>query len=309
MDIPHQKRIQKLLKEIDIIDINDRSNLEELCKYVKKNTKNIFVGLHPCGKAYHYHTHDFYEVNYLYEGDCVNIVDGEKLYMTSGDFVIMHPGTFHTIYAESQSVVVNILVRASFFDEVLSSAEENGTSLLAGFMSTAKDKAYYKYMMCKAECVREEVEALMEEEWAGRFNRDMIQVSLFLSLICKLLRGEIKAAISGKQNVNSNVLMDILEYISEHYAVTTLNHISERFGYSTAHICRMFVKETGKSFSRIVTEIRMNKALTYLADTDLKMYEIARLLGYESHEYFQRVFKKHFGVTPFKCRQLDKETM
>lgn len=306
MDLSHHKRLQKLLKDIDIIDINDRSNLEQLCKYVKKKSKNIFVCRHPSGKAHHNHTHDFYEINYLYEGDCINIIDGESIYMDSGDFIIMHPGTFHTIYAESESIVVNILIRTSFFDEIFSSAEENAASLLSSFMTAAKDKSYYKYVTCKAENIREEVEKLMEEESSCQFNKDLIQTSLLFSIFSKLLRSENKATISGKQNVSSNTLMDILKYLSNYYDIATLQHISNQFGYSSAHICRMFLKETGKSFGRILTEIRMNKALEYLTDTDLKMYEISQLLGYDSHEYFQRVFKKHFGITPLRCRQENK---
>lgn len=306
MDLPHQKRIQKLLKDIDIIDINDRSSLEQLCKYVKKKNKNIYVCLHPSGRTYHYHTHDFYEINYLYGGDCINLIDGENIYMEDGDFVIMHPGTFHAIYAESESIIVNILIRTSFFDEVFSSVDENAASPLSSFMTAAKDKSYYKYVTCKAKNIREEVEKLMEEESSCQFNRDLIQTSLLFSIFSKLLRSENKATISGKQNVSSNTLMDILKYLSNYYDIATLQHISNQFGYSSAHICRMFLKETGKSFGRILTEIRMNKALEYLTDTDLKMYEISQLLGYDSHEYFQRVFKKHFGITPLRCRQENK---
>ena len=106
-----------------------------------------------------------------------------------------------------------------------------------------------------------------------------------------------------KQNPNSKIVMDLLEYMHENYQTATLKGIAEKFGYSDSHLCRMFLKETGKSIGRVLTETRMNKALEYLGDTDLKMYEISELIGYESHEYFQRVFKKYFGMTPLQCRQ------
>ncbi len=302
MNLPDTNKIQTLIDNIGMIDINNYSNLEPLNKYIKKLTKNVSVCLHPSGSTHIYHTHDFYEINFVYEGDCINLVEGEKIYMKAGDLLLMSPGTFHTVYAETQSTVVNILIRPSFFHHTFLFVEEDENSLLSVFISKTSDKTHYKYVMCEAECIIGEIADLLQEEATNYPNADIVQASTLSYLICKLLRNETHAIISGIQNASSNTVMRILEYINESYASVTLTDISNRFGYTPAHICRLLLTHTEKTFGKIVTEIRLNKAIEYLRDTNLKIYEISELLGYNSHEYFQRLFKSHFGVTPLQYR-------
>ena len=303
MDLSHTQKMQKMIENLGMVDINSYTNLESLNKYVKKSTKNIYACLHPSGETHAYHTHDFYEINYVYEGDCTNIIEGEKIYMEAGDFIIMSPGIFHTVYAETYSIVVNILIRPTFFHNTFLYVDEDESSLLSAFISKMKEKNHYKYYKCKADCIIEEIASLIEEEAAQYHNSDIILDSIAVRLICNLLRNENQAMISGIQNTSSNTIMSILEYMNENYTEASLAVVSDKFGYTPAHLCRMFSKHTGKTFGKILTEIRINKAIELLCNTNLKIFEISDLLGYNSHEYFQRLFKSHLGVTPQKYRQ------
>ena len=42
----------------------------------------------------------------------------------------------------------------------------------------------------------------------------------------------------------------------------------------------------------------MEEARRLLDSGELKVYEVARQVGYEDERYFQKTFKKIFGVTP-----------
>lgn len=69
------------------------------------------------------------------------------------------------------------------------------------------------------------------------------------------------------------------------------------FKMSPEYLSTLFAKETGKTFSNYLKEIRMEKAKNLLQETDLKIYEIACRTGYPDQKYFSKVFKEYTGVS------------
>lgn len=60
--------------------------------------------------------------------------------------------------------------------------------------------------------------------------------------------------------------------------------------------------ETGSNLSDYVLRLKMERAAEMLADHSLKNFEIALKLGYQNPNYFIRVFKKYYSVTPQEYR-------
>ena len=56
-------------------------------------------------------------------------------------------------------------------------------------------------------------------------------------------------------------------------------------------------------FVEYITETRIAAAKEMLEQGDLKVYEIAEKLGYESSFYFSKVFKKVTGLSPREYQQ------
>ncbi|HAX2108986.1 TPA: helix-turn-helix domain-containing protein [Escherichia coli] len=54
----------------------------------------------------------------------------------------------------------------------------------------------------------------------------------------------------------------------------------------------------GASFSRIITEVRMKKAITLMRCANGNIFVVARACGYNSLSYFIHSFKKYHSVTP-----------
>lgn len=296
-----------LVQAISTIDINDISRIEHFGKYVTEPKKNIYVCMHPSGTVDFYHTHDFFEINYVYEGECVNMVEKQHVYMKTGDFMLIHPGTFHTVYADTDSKVVNILIKDDFFEDKFMGVNGVGDGHLALFINSAKKKTYYSYVMCPAEFVKSEFESLMAEEVENKINSAMMQEALILHIIIKLLRNVEKSNISDVRMSRSNVLSEIIQYMMDNYKTTSLADVSREFGYSQTHVCRMFSTKSEKTFVGTLNEIRMEKALSYLKNPRYKISEIASVLGYDSIEYFYRLFKSHHGITPQKFRESVKK--
>lgn len=82
----------------------------------------------------------------------------------------------------------------------------------------------------------------------------------------------------------------------------SLQAIADRVQLNPSYLSRIYKLETGTSISDFIYELRMEKAVYYLRSTDLKIYEITALLGYQYAPYFIKVFKQRFGITPQEYR-------
>jgi PAS domain S-box-containing protein len=79
--------------------------------------------------------------------------------------------------------------------------------------------------------------------------------------------------------------------------------ISRCCAMSPAHFSRTFHQATGTSFKHFVLQKRIEKSLTLLQTSDLRVKEIAHATGFRQMAYFTRAFKKHTGMNPSKYRQ------
>ncbi|MCR1960575.1 hypothetical protein CWE04_01130 [Thomasclavelia cocleata] len=98
---------------------------------------------------------------------------------------------------------------------------------------------------------------------------------------------------------SSNVLVKkALAYISLNYkSPITLNSVASYLGVTPFYISNLLSTHTSKNFTDLVTEYRVEKAKEMLKE-NYQIKEIASKLGFGSHNYFSKVFKKVTGLTP-----------
>jgi AraC-like DNA-binding protein len=53
--------------------------------------------------------------------------------------------------------------------------------------------------------------------------------------------------------------------------------------------------------------MKLEKACSALYHSEMKIKDIASMLGYEDPYYFSRLFKKHLNMSPFQYRMLRNE--
>ncbi|AYB44028.1 response regulator [Paenibacillus lautus] len=82
----------------------------------------------------------------------------------------------------------------------------------------------------------------------------------------------------------------------------SLQAIADHMYMHPVHVSRLFKMETGFNVSDYVLRLKMEQAAELLGDHSLKNFEIALKLGYHNPNYFIRVFKKYYSVTPQEYR-------
>ncbi|MBB6732596.1 response regulator [Cohnella zeiphila] len=83
----------------------------------------------------------------------------------------------------------------------------------------------------------------------------------------------------------------------------TLKQMADYSHLSVSYFGVLFKQYTGKSFVNYFNQIRIEKAMELLRNSDRKVYEIAETVGFASLPYFNRVFKQVSSLTPNEYRK------
>ncbi|BBI33568.1 response regulator transcription factor [Cohnella abietis] len=83
----------------------------------------------------------------------------------------------------------------------------------------------------------------------------------------------------------------------------SLQKIADDLGTHPVHVSRVYKLEKGENLSEYITRLKMEKAAHLLMASTDKIYEISLELGYLNPNYFIKVFKKYYGLTPQDYRQ------
>lgn len=94
-------------------------------------------------------------------------------------------------------------------------------------------------------------------------------------------------------------------YVLEHSCERglTLEQVAAELQTNPVYLSRMFKQELGITFTQLLTDIRMKKAVELLGSSEMTILEISERLGYETQHYFSTVFKKAIGVSPNQYRR------
>lgn len=105
-------------------------------------------------------------------------------------------------------------------------------------------------------------------------------------------------------NNYNKVIRKALRYIHSNYINNIfLDDVAEHVNLSSVYFSQLFHKQTNRSFSEYVLDLRLNKAKKLLRGTNLKVYEVCEKSGFTNTYYFCRVFKKKTGMTPREYRE------
>ena len=86
----------------------------------------------------------------------------------------------------------------------------------------------------------------------------------------------------------------------------TVDQISNRLGFSSGLIERIFARNGFEPPQKYYQKIRLNRARQLLEQTRMSQAEIALACGYENQSYFGRSNKKIFGRSPKAFRDLTR---
>ena len=104
-------------------------------------------------------------------------------------------------------------------------------------------------------------------------------------------------------NSYNNNFITIIQFINHNYTKDiSIKDISKQLNLNPSYISQLFKKETGSTYVKYLTQLRIEKAKDLLQNTDLSLSEICDQIGYNDYFYFLKTFKKYEGMSPSKYR-------
>ncbi len=101
---------------------------------------------------------------------------------------------------------------------------------------------------------------------------------------------------------NLRLMSDIISYVDlNFYENISLNSLCKKFNYSAPYISKTFKKMSGNTFSRYVTNRRIDYA-SFLLEGTTPIEEIAAQTGFKDYSHFYRTFKQLKGMSPREYR-------
>lgn len=116
---------------------------------------------------------------------------------------------------------------------------------------------------------------------------------------------EIINMLHTEESQYTPVVRQIISEVQMHYEQNmNLKTLAYKYNINTSYLGQIFQKEVGLSFSQYLTNMKNEKARELILNTNKKINDIAKQVGYTDTSYFYRKFKQCYGVSPATLREL-----
>jgi two-component system response regulator YesN len=110
-------------------------------------------------------------------------------------------------------------------------------------------------------------------------------------------------AAPGPRDYNTNIFIDqAVRYIKSNYQnEISLGNIADQIPVSPYYLAKLFRRHTGKTCTEVIAEERIEAAKKLLVQ-NRSSKETCYEVGFNSQNYFAKIFKKYTGLTPSEYR-------
>ena len=296
----------EIKKDIYMSEGRDRVEAKRLLdagKLIQVRTNTRFV-------HFPRHTHNYIEVIYMCSGTTHHVIDGNDVFLQEGEVLILNQKAEQEIYpAGENDVAVNFIILPEFFDYSLKMmGEEN--NLLRDFvidcLKGENDAAdYIHFKVADILPVQNLLENLIWSIWHKQSNKRSIN-QITMGLLFLQLMNHTDRMETGSGSPQQRMMFHVLGYVEEHYRDGELSELAGLLHYDLYWLSKEIKRITGKNYTELVQEKRLNQAVYLLEHTTMTVMDIGMSVGYDNISYFHRIFRKRYGMTPRRYRVAKK---
>lgn len=249
------------------------------------------------------HWHDEAELIVIKKGSGIVLVDLEKYQVSANDIIVVLPGHLHAIRELPGHAMEyeNILFRSEL---LFSRTEDISDAFLRPLFHG--DFTVEHYIHPGLTYYEEFISIVQNMDDLCRERQTGYQLSLkgHLFQLFYLLITNRNEKVPTKSELRSlEKLKFIIGYIEQHYAEPiTISRMAELCYFSPSHFMKFFKNNMGTTFTQYLNDYRLTVARRLLNSSSLSILEIAEHSGFDNLSYFNRLFKKKYGVTPRQMR-------
>jgi AraC-like DNA-binding protein len=261
------------------------------------------------GSVFPAHWHEYMQLYSFISGNAFLDCGGRQFSAAAGDITVINSNEVHYLKSLSDDLRFYVIrINLSFlfssqpdlcqtkFIAPLSQNRITFCNLIRGDASAAD---------CVAEMVREYVSGMPGYELAVK-----AAVYRLLVLLLRLHVRNILSPGAFSARVNSLKKFDaVLTYMETHYEERiSAEQLAEKAHVTVCYFCRAFRQITGRTSTDYLNNIRLEKSTGYLRDRSLNVTEIALKCGFDSVNYYSRLFRRNYHVSPSEYRKGSTDT-
>ena len=249
-----------------------------------------------------FHFHNDYEIIYVTNGQVRINVSGMEILMGKGDMIFLNKNANHNIDIIGDTYTRYIAtISSKEFDKHFAESD------LLSLFRYSPNQNYYHIQTANFSDIANLFDKIMSEsqkepdrytdELITSYLREILIYAWRLSGDKFVINDDIKSKVFKVQNILEN----------NYQTNITIEEICKTLYISTYYLTRNFTKHIGISPKQYLINIRLNNAGKLLKNTSMSIAEIAEKSGFQSTSNFISYFKKYFGITPRKFRDLQSE--
>lgn len=287
---------------------DDRQSLKEtgqkgdfLLPFVAVNTiMPDFYTIYPM------HWHDEMEIVYVESGEFEEYIDLERYHVHQGDIIIINPCSLHSFKnIEGKRTVFRSII---FNFGMLTNNNTDACSIK--YFTPFMDNMYINPVVISADSPNYDKLFISVKEMLKIYNNseEFYEIKIkselynFFHILFKhFLVPEVHE--SGMKDNTTRNIKTILDYIDINYMNTiTIEELAASVDLSKHYFMRFFKKYMGMTCIEYINDYRLNVATNLLLTTSMRITEVAQSIGITNLSYFNRIFKKKYGMTPKEYR-------
>ncbi|MEH7418311.1 helix-turn-helix domain-containing protein [Neobacillus drentensis] len=242
------------------------------------------------------HAHRDIELIYMIKGQLQVKITNNIYHLNTSDFILVNSNEFHSFQSQKDNLFVVFHFNYSELSSLL--IQRN---LLFTCNSIAHPSPYDQ----KLRFVIEELLTIYMKQNNNVFVEFLEKALKFISILkvnC-LKKREIEIGNSTVISQNER-LTDIIEYIHSNYRdQITLEEVARLHYISVPYLSKIFKKQTGKTVSQYLNEIRLAYAVNELENSNKPITRIALDNGFPYLAAFNRVFYEYYQLKPVEYRK------
>lgn len=276
------------------------------CKKLIDAGKLISVRPHTRFVHFPKHTHNYVEVIYMCSGKTTHIIDGKTVVLNQGELLFLSKNATQEIMpAEEDDIAVNFIIMPEFFSQALNMIEMEENPLRDFIIEalTGQDGniGYLHFKVSGILPIQNLVENLIWTIKNDVQNKRSINQMTMGILFLQLINHTDKVKV-GNDNEDRQLLLTVLRYVEENYYKGELSALAKDLNYDLYWLSRKVRQMTGKTYTKLIQNKRLNQAVFYLINTNIAVSEIGARVGYDNLSYFHKIFKKKYSMTPKQYR-------
>ncbi len=211
----------------------------------------------------------------------------------------------NTLYFENEINEINRLIVENKKDEL-----EIYLNSILNLDNISPQNIYELATQILVLCDNLKIKFKINTEEIGMLGNSIIKILNFTNVsdIKEYIRGKLIFIINNieKENIKlSPIVRRIVKCVNENYNKDlSLKVLANEYNVNTSYLGQIFTKEIGIQFSDYLNKVRNSVAKDLILNTNKKINDISKEVGYLDTSYFYRKFKKYYGVTPATLREL-----